>query len=139
MKLFPIFDILRESDVTYLSSHFHLINFIYQIPSHSCCHSFPSHSFYWSLSITFTFTIFGYTHTILYFKHIASFISHQFCLLKLGKCLDKVLIWNAYFITWNWTTIVLLLFATLKRITTKITRQTTYGNTQYTSDVIRSW
>ena len=49
-----------QSGVTCLSSHFYLVHFIYQSPSHYFRHSFPSH---WSWSISCPFTIFGYAHT----------------------------------------------------------------------------
>ena len=50
----------------------HLIHFIQQSPAHSLRHSFPSHSSYRSQSISFTFTISGYTHTASYFNLIVS-------------------------------------------------------------------
>ena len=62
-----------------LSSHsFYLPKFIYSLmyhsPTHSFRHSFPSHSFHRSQPISFTFNIFGFTHTTSYFNLIVSFI-----------------------------------------------------------------
>ena len=59
-----------QSGVTCLSSHFYLVHFIYQSPSHYLRHSFPSH---WSWSISCPFTIFGYAHTTSLSYLIVSF------------------------------------------------------------------
>ena len=91
--------------VTYLSSHFHLVDIIYQSssihfmhqlisPTHSFGHWFPSHSFYRSQSVLFTFSIFGFAHTASYFNLIVSFIffnqSRLWKLGELGLSLDKI-------------------------------------------------
>ena len=81
-KLFFIFHILQERDAKYLPSHIRLIYLIYArvlvvyFIYHSPTHSFPSHLFYRSQSISFTFTIFGYTDTVSYFNLMVSFIFH---------------------------------------------------------------
>ena len=70
---------IKHMTVTYLPRQFHLIHLIYQSSSiHfmycSPTHSFPSHSFYRSQSISFTFTILGITYTASQFNLIVSFI-----------------------------------------------------------------
>ena len=78
VKLFLIFHILKERDVTYLPSHFHLIHFTDHSPSHS-------HSAYVVLLILHRIST----------SFSLSFFS-QSCLWKLGVSLDKILIRNIY-------------------------------------------
>ena len=127
IKIVPASSWVRHQLVTYLSSHFHLVDIIYQSssihfmhqlisPTHSFGHWFPSHSFYRSQSVLFTFSIFGFAHTASYFNLIVSFIffnqSRLWKLGELGVSLDKILIRNIYCIIWSWNSIILLLLVT---------------------------
>ena len=82
----------------------HLIYFVYQ--------SAP-HLFYWSYSISFTFTRSGYTLPRLHSTSLSLSLFNQSCFWKLRVPLNKVSIWNTYCITWSWNPLVSLIFVTL--------------------------